>query len=114
MLYSFDDLKNFHKYLLVAVFVSYFIDCVLILLIKKKKNHFFNNRYYNIQKKYSFKLVTLFKTIFILLLVYFLVFPPGNAGTVGATAILYCLVVFVLLFDYLLSMIKGKGVSQSK
>lgn len=67
-----------------------------------KKNKHLNNKYYNIQKKYSFMVVTFIKTLFIFLLTIFLLFPPGNSGAVGASAILYCLVVIILLIDFVL------------
>jgi hypothetical protein len=39
------------------------------------------------------------KAILLLCLSYFLLNPPGNAGAVGAIAILYSIVVIILLKD---------------
>lgn len=100
MFYSYDTMIFIHKFLIIMMLLFGGIDCVLIATIRKKKLEI-NNRYVKIQNGYSLKFLAIGKTISILLVSYFLLYPPGNAGTVGAIALAYCLIVTILIKDVL-------------
>lgn len=100
MLYSYDTLLKIYRILLFIVILFYFIDCLLMFFVKKN-NILINNIYVQIQQKYSFKVITLFKGACVLVLSYLLLKPPGNIGAVGAIGGIYCIVVLTLLINFI-------------
>ena len=100
MLYWYMMMLKIHKILIIIVFIFAILDSFVLLKIRKK-NIKINSQYANFQIKYSFITVTAVKAILLLFLFYLLLYPPGNAGTVGAIAIVYCLIVAIFLKDFL-------------
>jgi len=100
MLYSYEKMLLIYKVLIFIVFIFFIIDCFLTFSIKKT-NAQINNRYYDLQRNYGFAGATAFKFIVVLCLSYLLLNPPGNAGAVGAIAVVYCLIVIIFFVDAL-------------
>jgi hypothetical protein len=100
MLYSYSTMLYLYKWLTFLTIVSCLIDCFLVFLIKKR-NLQVNNLYFRLQRNFGFLPGTVLKALGALCLSYLLLNPPGNAGAVGAIAIVYWLVVFLLLLDVL-------------
>jgi len=107
MLYSYETMLYLYKWLIFIIIFIFIVDCFLVFSIRKK-NMLLDNRYFSLQSKYNFFAVTILKAVFLLCLSYFLLNPPGNAGAVGAIAIVYCIVVIILLKDVI--KVKGNGV----
>ena len=99
MLYSYETMLSIYRWLMLLIFTSVTIDSLILFLIRKE-NLQVNNHYVKLQSKYSFKVLTAVKVLFTLFLSYFLLRPPGNAGAVGAIAIVYCLIVTILIKDF--------------
>ena len=99
MLYSYKTMLIIHKYLIFLIIIFAIIDSIVLLKIKKQSLDV-KGQYAKLQCKYRFQAVTVVKAVLILLLSYFLLNPPGNAGALGAIAILYCLIVVIFLKDF--------------
>ena len=91
---------SIYKVLLLLIFISAIIDCIITFLIRKQ-NLQVDNHYFKLQNKYGFQIVTVIKVVFILVLSYFLINPPGNAGAVGAIATIYFLIITIYIKDFL-------------
>ena len=100
MLYSYETMLYIHKWLIFTTTLFFIVDCFLVFLMRKKDIQI-DNPYFILQNKYGFSLVTILKSLFLLCLFYFLLNPPGNAGAVGAIAIVYSIVVIILLKDFI-------------
>ena len=103
MLYSYETMLYIHKWLIFTITLFFIVDCFLVFSMRKK-NIQLDNPYFNLQNKYGFFAVTMLKAFFLLCLSYFLLNPPGNAGAVGAIAIVYSIVVIILLKDVIKKM----------
>ncbi len=100
MLYSYETMLYIHKCIIFIIILFFIVDCFLVFLIRKQ-NVQLDNRYFSLQSKYNFLTVTILKAVFLLCLSYFLLNPPGNAGAVVAIAIVYCIIVIILLKDFI-------------
>lgn len=100
MLYSYETMIFIHKWLIFMMALLGMVDCLLIAVIRKCQIEV-NNKYVRIQDRYSLTVLTIGKTIGILMISYFLLNPPANAGAVGAIALVYCLTVMLLISDFI-------------
>ena len=98
MFYSYETMLFINRILLYIVIVFFIIDCFSVLYIRKS-NLQIKNKYYDLQKKYKYSFAVISKLALILILSFFLLDPPGNAGAVAGIAVVYSLIVVVLLVD---------------
>ncbi len=108
MLPSFTVLLHIYKYILIVVALLAIIDFSLTYHINKN-NILINNSYFNWHIKVGFIKFTCLKVVYVLWVAYSLVNPPGNAGTAGAVAILYCYAVITLIVAYLIGSTNNKS-----
>lgn len=100
MLYSYETMIFIHKWLIVMMALLGMVDCLLIAALRKNQIEV-NNKYVKIQGGYGLTFLTIGKAIGILMVSYFLLNPPANAGAVGAIALVYCLTVMILISDFI-------------
>ena len=106
MLHFIQTLNANLHWLIIVLILCGLVDLIIISITRFHKLKI-NNTYINLHSRYGFLFVNILKIFLILVLSYLLFHPPGNAGALVFLIIVYSLVVFQLLFDFIHELIKS-------